>query len=114
MIPAAAFLLLCDLTCRLRTLGEDDRHQSRRAIGKLAVHFYSFVNAKARAHAEAAVTLVLATATDERLAWECLAACARIDRDERNHQELMHKLGSLENLNVKLNALAEKMGANNG
>jgi hypothetical protein len=114
MMPAAAYLLLCDLTCRLRTLGEDDRHQTRRTIGKLAVHFYPFVGAKAQAHAEVAVTLILATATDERLAWECLAACARVDRDERNHQELMVKLGSLESLNTKLNALAEKMGANNG
>jgi hypothetical protein len=106
--------MLCDLTCRLQTQDRDDRHQTRRAIGKLATHFYPFINGKARAYAEATITRLLTTATDERLAWECLAACARIDRDERQHQELMTKLGSLEDLNAKATALLQKMEATHG
>jgi hypothetical protein len=113
LIPAA-YLLLCDLTCRLGTQADDERDQTRRAIAKLAIHFWPFINDGARLHAEASVTRFLATANDDRLAWECLAACARVDHDERKHQDLMDKLRSLEEIHAKSEALLRKMEVLNG
>lgn len=81
MIPAA-YDLLATLTARLlRGMADDDRHQTRRVIGKLAAHFYRFNSEQAKDRALIHITLALALSSDATLAGDCLAACTWANRD---------------------------------
>lgn len=113
MIPAPAFLMLSELTARLRKQSDDDRHQTRRVIGKLAAHFYPFINDTARSNALASITYLLTHASDDRLAFEALSACARHDFEERRHRRMMQSLNCIGEIGDRVKALAAVIaGAN--
>lgn len=103
MIPAAAQDLLSTLTSRLlKGMPDNDRHQTRRVIGKLAMHFSRFNCEQARNMARAGITLALALASDETLAEECISACKRANREAEQDAENFAKLDQIPEMVEKL------------
>lgn len=95
-MPAAAQDLLTTLTNRLlRGMADDDRHQTRRVIGKLAVHFYPFISEWARNRARVDITLLLLSTPDETLASDCLQACDKANREAQGVSVISRKLDQI-------------------